>query len=149
MKTLKIYSALIFTMILLSVNAGFAKASDDRNNTNANPTVQVTYRVVVHLETDKPFCNVYQVEILDATGKQVAPPQIYVPGNTTYKFVEQTRQMKGIRIARLVMVPFGPHYICPNELSTAPDVKVIEFHDGNSYPFDLYPRIGTIRNISE
>ncbi len=149
MKTLKIYSALIFTMIFVSVNAGFAKTSDDRNKPNANPTVQVMYQVVVHFSIDRPFCNVYQVEIIDATGKQVAPAQIFHKGISTYKFPEQTRQLKGIRIARLVEVPFGPHAICPSGLSAAPDVKVIEFKDGNTYQFDLYPKVGTIKTITE
>ena len=139
MKTLKITSALIITLILLSVNAGFAKNNNDRNP-NTNPKVQVNYEVVVHFGLEKSLCNTYQIEILDAKGAQVAPAQIYVPEKTMYKFDEQTNQLKGVRIARLVMVPFGPHYICENELFSTPDVKVIEFQDGTTYRFDLYPR---------
>ena len=149
MKTLKIYSALIFTMIFICVNAGYAKKINDNYNQNTNPTIQVMYKVVVHLDTEKSFCNVYQIEIIDATGKQVAPAQIYDKGTPAYKFFESTRETKGIRIARLVEVPYGPHAICPNNLYGAPDAKVIEFHDGSTYQFDLYPKIGTIRNISE
>ena len=141
MKTLKITSALIITLILLSVNAGFAKNNNDLNNSNANPKVQVNYEVVVHFGIEESLCNTYQIEILDSKGAQVAPAQVYTLDNTMYKFEEQTNQTKGVRIARLVMVQFGPHYICENELFSTPDVKVIEFHDGNTYRFDLYPRL--------
>ena len=132
-------------MILISVNAGFAKTSDDRNRPNGNPTAQVWYPVVVHFASDQLLCNVYLIEIIDAMGIQVAPAQVFVPGTTTYKFFEQTRISKGVRIARLVKAPYGVHYICPIELVTAPDVKVIEFKNGNFYRFDLYPKSVSIK----
>ena len=150
MKTLKTIPALISLMIFFFLNSGFTSRSNFQNEpfTSAR-TVQVFYKVVVHLDGEPALCNDYQVELLDATGKLVAAPAIYHPGNSTYKFSEQANQPKGIRMARLSLVPYGPHAICPNGLSGTPDVKVIEFKDGEVYQFDLYPRIGTIKTVSE
>jgi hypothetical protein len=138
MKTVKIYSIILFAMFFISLNAGFAKKSGDRGS-NMNPSVSVRYQVTVHLAADKPLCNVYQIEILNANGMQVAPSQIFIPGTSVYTFYEQTRQSNGLRIARLVQVPFGKHYVCETELFAVPDVNIIEFKDAGTYLFNLYP----------
>ena len=148
MKTLATFSALILTMFLLSLNSGFAANNNDRNDQQTT-AVQVMHKVVVHLGAEVPFCNTYQVEIVDAAGNFVAPPVIYHRGITTYKFFEQTRQTKALRIARLTMVPNGPHAIGPNILITTPDAKIIDFREGETYQFDLFPRVGTIKTVSQ
>ena len=150
MKTLATFSALILTITLLSLNSGFAANNNDRNDQQTTATaVQVMHKVVIHLSAEVPFCNTYQVEIVDAAGNLVAPPVIYHRGITTYKFFEQTHQTKALRIARLTLVPNGPNAIGPNILLTTPDVNIIEFRDGETYQFDLFPRIGTIKTVSE
>jgi hypothetical protein len=148
MKTVKIFSALILSLVLFSVNAVSAANNNDNNQT-ANPTAQVIYQVSVHFSSDRPLCNDYRLEILDATGKLVAPPQMFVPDFTTYKFTEQTRQEKGIRIARLVEVPKDMHYNCPTQLFTPVDAQVIEFCDGAVYQFNLTPRIITNGHVKD
>ena len=150
MKTSATFSALILTMFLLSVNSGFAANDNNRNEQLTNATaVQVMHKVIVHLDAEVPFCNTYQIEIVDAAGNFVAPPVIYHRGITTYKFFEQTHQAKALRIARLTLVPNGPNAIGPNILLTTPDVKIIEFRDGETYQFDLFPRVGTIKTVSQ
>ena len=133
MKTSATFSALILTMFFLTLNSGFAANDNNRNDQLTNATaVQVMHKVVVHLNAEVPFCNTYQIEIVDAAGNFVAPPQIYHRGITTYKFFEQTHQTKALRIARLTRVPNGPNAIGPNILLTTPDVKIIEFRDGET-----------------
>ena len=149
MKTVKIFSALIFTMILISVNAGFAKNTNDNNLPTVKPIIHVMYQVIVHHDTEKSFCNMYQIEIIDGPGRQIVPPQVFIPGTTTYKFYEQPRLKKDYRTARLVEIPSGSHSLCPNDFYTAPDTKVIEFKDGDAYQFDLYPKKGSGKAITE
>ena len=136
MKTLSIISVLSLALIFSGINTSFAKG---KGNANGNPTVRVKYQVTIHLDVISTLCNTYQVEMLDANGRLVAPLQIYIPGNNKYIFEEQTRQTVGIRIARLVPNWSGDHYVCEQELFTPPAVKLINFKDGQAYFFDLYP----------
>ena len=140
MKTLTIISAISLALIITGVNAGFAKQNDKSGNPRPTPTSVVKYQVAVNLEVVEQLCNSYQVEILDANGRLVAPPQLFAPETKFYNFEEQTRQTAGIRIARLVVVIYGPeHYVCKQELYTTPDVRLIHFKNGQGYSFDLYP----------
>jgi hypothetical protein len=138
MKTTTIISALSLALIITSVNAGFAKPTN-KNGNGPNPTVNVKYQVTVNLDISIPLCNTYQIEILDANGRQVAPPQNFVAGTEVYIFEEQTRQTAGIRIARMVTVSWGEHYVCDQEWFTPPDVHLLHFKNGQSYFFNLYP----------
>ena len=112
---------------------------DEGLSADAKGTISVRYEISINMEADKPLCNRYQVELLDATGHQVLPAQIYVPGTKIYNFYEQTRLSKGVRIARLVVIPFDQHYICETELFTVPVSKLIQFVDGETYSYALYP----------
>jgi hypothetical protein len=136
MKTLTIISALSLALIFTGINTSFAK---EKGNAKGNPTTRVKYQVTIHLDVINTLCNIYDVEMLDANGRLVAPAQIYVPGNLVYTFEEQTRQTVGVRIARLVPNWSGDHYVCAQELYTPPAVKLINFKDGQAYFFDLYP----------
>jgi hypothetical protein len=140
MKTTTIISALSFALIFTAANAGFAKPIGKPGNHGANPTVRVKYLVTVNIDISKPLCDNYLVEILDASGRQVAPAQMYVPGQEIYSFDEQTRQTAGIRIAHLKMIPRGgpEHFVCEQELFAQPAVRLINFADRKVYSFDLY-----------
>jgi hypothetical protein len=139
MKTLTIISALSLALIITGVNAGFAKQNEKSGDPRLNPAKMVRYQVNINLEVIKTLCNTYQVEVLNANGNPVAPPQVFDPGTKSYIFEEQTRQAAGIRIARLVMYSFGDHFVCAQELFTTPAVRLLNFKDGQFYFFDLYP----------
>jgi hypothetical protein len=136
MKTLKLISVLSLALILFGTT-GYAKKP--ANQRAAGPAVSVRYEVNVHFNAEKPLCNTYQVELLDAGGRAVAPAQYFIPGKESYTFYEQTRQSSGIRIARLVMAPNIDRLACEQELFTAPDVKLINFIDRETYTFNLMP----------
>jgi len=142
MKTLTIISALSLALIITGTNAGYAKNGVKSVNSGPNPTINVKYQVTVNLEVSRTLCNTYQVEMLDANGRLVAPAQIYDPGTVNYIFEEQTRQTAGIRIARLVPFWGGDHFVCEQELFTPPAVRLLNFKDGQAYFFNLYPTPG-------
>jgi hypothetical protein len=102
---------------------------------------EVIYQVNVNLAIDKTICNIYWVELVDANGKFVAPQQTFIPGKSFYTFRESIRQRSGIRVARLVLSPAADHFACPTELSFQPDRQTIQFQDGETYLFNLYPMV--------
>ncbi len=104
-----------------------------------NSTKIVVYVVNVNFQLDKPLCDLYYVEILDANGQMVAPKQSYIPGTKTYYFKEQIRQRSGIRVAHLILSP-NPTFTCETRLYTSPAPKRIEFKNMEKYLFDLYPQ---------
>src|ERR1035438_2967151 len=137
MKTTTILSAISLALIFTGISTVFAK-QNSKDGSGPNQTMRVKYQVTVNLAVAKTLCNTYQVEILDANGRQVVPAQIYVEGTDVYTFEEQTRQSAGIRIARLAMVTYGDRYVCEVELYTTPAVRLLTFTDGQVYPFALY-----------
>ena len=143
MKTLTIISALSLALIFTGVNAGFAKQNGKSGDTRPNLPVRVKYQVTINLEVSIHLCNNYQVQVMDANGRQVAPPQFFVPGTAIYYFDEQTRQTAGIRIARLVLIPWpGDHFVCAQELFPSPAIRLLHFNDNQMVLFDLYPNAG-------
>jgi hypothetical protein len=136
MKKVKLFSVLSLALILFSAT-GYAKQPAQKKASGT--AVSVRHIVNVNLNTDKPICNTYQVELLDASGRAVAPAQYFVPGKKSYTFYEQTRQAAGLRIARLVLAPNIDRFACQLELFTAPDVKLINFVDRETYNFNLNP----------
>jgi hypothetical protein len=120
------------------INTGLDNNVEDAS-VKSTKAVTVRYEIAVHLVTDKPLCNRYQVEVVDGTGKAVAQPVAFDPTKSSYSFYEQTRQSSGIRIARIVLVNWPEHFVCETELFTPPSGRVVNFHEGASYLFDLYP----------
>ena len=112
---------------------------DEGLSADAKGTISVRYEISINMEADKPLCNRYQVELLDASGRAIAPAQYFVPGKKSYTFYEQTRQAAGLRIARLVLAPNIDRFACQVELFTAPDVKLINFVDRETYNLNLNP----------
>lgn len=139
MKTLTIISALSLALIITGTNAVFAMHNGKNGNAPSNPTARVRYQVSINFQISEHLCNMYQVQMLDASGRQVAPPQFFTQGSLIYNFEEQTRQAAGIRIARLVMFTVGEHFVCDQELFTAPAIRLLQFKNGQAYYFDLYP----------
>jgi hypothetical protein len=135
-----IYTAWIFAVIFLSATYGFATNGNINDETTV-PWNRVSYKVVIQIPSNISLCDEYMVELIDADGNTVAPQQLFIPEKTEYQFDEATRQTKGVRIARLVIVQSGQKYICPTKLYTQPVGRVITFGNGNSYEFDLYPGI--------
>jgi len=80
-----------------------------------------------------------RILIEDANGRWIADPIDFDPTVVTYTFYEQTRQLSGIRIARLVPYKWAKHYVCEVELFTPPAGRLINFRDADTFGFDLYP----------
>ena len=137
MKTVKFIPILTLALVLIGATSTYARKP--QNLRPAGTAVSVRHEVNVHFTAEKPICNLYQVELLDANGRSVASPQAFIQGKETYTFYEQTRVSVGIRIARLVLTPNIDRYVCQQELFTPPAVKVINFIDHETYTFDLVP----------
>jgi hypothetical protein len=148
MKKVKILSAWIITMIVCSVTPGFA-INGNTNNETAAPWNRISYKIVIHINSYVSLCDVYMVELLDASGKEIAPTQTFQEGKAEYYFTEATRQIRGIRSVRLVMIQSGQPYNCPAKLYTQPKTRVLSFENGSSYQFDLYPEIWSNKYSTE
>jgi hypothetical protein len=136
MKTIAIFSALTFALIITGISTGLAK---QKQNVPANRVAKIYYHVTVAGDPMRTLCNTYKVEITDANGNLVAPAQVYIPGTMNYSFEESTRLNAGIRIARLEIMTYGPeHFVCDQELFASPDVKLLHFQDGQVVQFNLY-----------
>jgi hypothetical protein len=110
----------------------------------------ICYQVKINLPSEQELCNLYQVEILDGNGYQVAPAKILVNGNGRYDFFEKG-PVRGIRIARLVIVPIDnvsstvlEQAPCAFEYITMPAVSRGPFANGQTYVFELFPQIRPI-----
>jgi hypothetical protein len=139
MKTMKIFSALSFIMILLALS------SDNINAGNDKTIASIRYQVYIH--GDFPTYPM-TVLITDGRGRVVAQPQHYVRGKTIYTFYEAGTHA-GIRIAKIVIEPQVPG----GNIEVAPDIKNGIFEVNKIYSFNLYliaplPRviIGMIKN---
>ena len=107
----------------------------------------ITHQVIIHLPGfTKDICNPYLVQLLDETGRQVAPAQVFIKGINKYVFYEKAPALGRTRMAALVPVSYPQHFVCPNDFFTLPDVKMGPFMTGQTYTFDLYPTIQTPRN---
>ena len=143
MKTTKFFSILSLALIFVGITSGFSKNVEILNS----QTVQVTgirYQVTVHTNFMVSPCVPYLVQVVDETGRLVAPAQVFAPGRNIYIFNEKFSVLQIVnprREALLVPVIYPELYICPNPLYTLPDVKRGPFLAGETYNFDLYPKI--------
>jgi hypothetical protein len=136
MKTLKITAAFLTVFFF----AGFISAfSANRNDGKATkPTSAVRYVVNVHIDADVRLCSAYQIFLVDGHGNQVADPQGYIPGVSSYNFTEAA-STAGVRGAMIVVNSQIMHYICDHELNSTPVFHMGPFMTGQAYTFDLYP----------
>jgi hypothetical protein len=148
MKTTKNYLALIIALILSTVNGIYA-SNPQGKNTQASVNPVIRYQVNIYVPaSEKPLCNLYQVEILNGNGYQVVPAKIFTPGVSVYEFFERG-PVNGWRIARLVLAPIGKdgeqgsgrRYQCEIEYYTKPVVLQGPFANGQTYRFDLFPQV--------
>jgi hypothetical protein len=129
MKTTKLFSVLSFALIFLGINTSSANTLLT-NNPNDPHVASVSYDVYVHLVGENNICNVYLVQVTDETGRLVAPVKRYVPGVTKYTFTEPGLVRARVRIAKMVRAEYPNHYVCVNDLITAPATKQGPFFNG-------------------
>ncbi len=142
MKTLKITAVL--SMIFLFSGFVSAYSANRTDGKNTKPASVVRYEVNIHISADIDLCSSYLVVLVDGHGNPVAGPQGYNPGLSTYSFTEST-STAGVRGARLMRNAEILHYVCVNELNTAPVFHQGPFMTGQQYSFDLYP---ATKNVS-
>ena len=141
MKTTKFISVLSFVILFSGVTAGFSKGIDNRK-TQASIMPGITYGVTIHFQDlTKKICNPYLVQIIDETGRLVAPAQVFIKGINKYVFYEKAPALGRTRMAVLIPVNYSQHFVCPNDFFTLPDIKMGPFKTGQTYTFDLYPTI--------
>ncbi len=136
MKTANFFSVLSIVLIFAAATSAFAGNIDQKKEGPAGSLIR--YQVNVILAAETPLCNTWMVKIVDGQGRQVAPVKPYVSGTTQYEFTERG-PVTGTRIALLVKYMFGDHFVCANELFTAPAVLKGTFLNGQTYRFDLFP----------
>jgi hypothetical protein len=147
MKATKNYLFLFAALIISAMNSAFATNPDGKAS---RPPVNasIRYQVRVDLPAEQSLCNVYQVEILDGRGFQVAPAKVFVAGVSLYDFYERG-PVKGVRIARMVIAPFGKdgdhHFICDREYFTSPVAIQGLFENSQTYKFELFPQVRPIK----
>jgi hypothetical protein len=141
MKTTKLFSVLFLSMIFLGATAAFSNDIGSRDS-QVSLMPGITYQVVIHLpDLSKDVCNPYLVQILDETGRMVAPAQVFIKGVSKYVFYEKAPAAGRTRMAVLVPIAYPRHFVCPNDFFTLPDVKMGPFKTGQTYMFDLYPTL--------
>jgi hypothetical protein len=138
MKTTKFFSVISLALISLGINTSTANNLPTDNPKDLR-AASVSYEVFVHLAGDNNICNVYLVQVTDETGRLVAPVKRYVPGVTKYTFNEPGLVRGRVRIAKMVRAEYPNHYVCVNDLITAPATRQGPFLMGHTYSFDLYP----------
>lgn len=136
MKTANFFSVLSIVLIFAAATSAFAGNIDQKKEGPSGSLIR--YHVNVILSAETPLCNTWMVKIVDGQGRQVAPVKPYVSGVTQYEFFERG-PVTGMRIALLVKYQFGDHFVCANELYTAPAVLTGSFLNGQTYRFDLFP----------
>ena len=146
MKTTKIFSIITLVIMFTGVTAGFSKDFGDRKS---QPSMMpgITHQVVIHFQAlTKDICNPYLVQIIDETGRLVAPAQVFIKGINKYAFYEKAPALGRTRMAVLIPVGYPRHFVCPNDFFTLPDVKMGPFKTGQTYMYDLYPTNQGVRN---
>jgi hypothetical protein len=142
MKTTKFISVLSFALIFIGITAGISKNVENPGYKVLLGT-SITYHVIIHTELATNPCGNYLVEVVDETGRLVAPAQSYVPGIDKYSIHERFSTIENPntrRVAMLVPVVYPDHFICEFPLYTPPDVLVGPFYSGQTYTFNLYPQ---------
>ena len=142
MKTTKIFSVLSIALIFAAATS-FAKKDESPSAKSTRPAT-VNYEVVIHTNILSVPCNTYVIKVVDETGRVVAPVKVFVPGVNKYSFREslsgKTSKFSR-RVAMLEPVKYPDHYVCTQAIHATPDVKFGPFLAGETYYFDLQPRI--------
>ena len=136
MKTLKLTTVISLVLIFAGINANYAAQKGNTYRVMNNALVR--YQVTVHVPADVKICNLWIIRVTDANGVNVAPPQSFFGATSTYNFYE-AGPVRGVRIARMEIMPNGENFLCAPEFSVRSDINSGVFLSGRTYPFDLYP----------
>jgi len=143
MKTAKIFSVLSLALIFAAFSAGYAKKVENPVAKSTQAT-KITYQVVLHMDNLSSPCNVYLIKVVDESGRMIAPAQAFKPGVYKYTFIEKVTAKTNKfsrRSAILEPAKYPDHYVCVHTLVATPDIMFGPFFAGQTYFFDLYPRI--------
>lgn len=142
MKTTKLFSVLSLVLIFTAATS-FAK-KNDVSSAKSTSRAAINFEVYVHTAMLGAPCNTYVIKVVDETGRLVAPFQIFTPGVNKYSFKEtitgRTNKFSR-RVAMLEPVKYPAHYTCAQAIHATPDVMFGPFLAGQTYYFDLQPRI--------
>jgi hypothetical protein len=137
MKTMKILS--VISLVLIGLGAAAIKPNQPgQSGISQPPGGNIKHQVVLHVSAtvSMPAAHFYVV-ITDGNGRQIARPQLVVPGVVKYYFSEMG-PVNGTRIVRLIEKPSGDSFI---PYSCEPDAKTGLFRNGVTYIFNLYPSL--------
>jgi hypothetical protein len=139
MKTTKIFSVLSLAMVFTVVTSAFANVIGKKDVTPSNAMIRYAVNVVSQME--KPLAATYMIKVFNEKYQLVAPPKIFIPGQSQYVFYERG-PADGVRIAVLVKAPLHEGGIEPNVILYAePAIVKGPFEVGQTYRFDLYPKL--------
>ena len=139
MKTTKIFTVLSLVLIFVGVTAGFS-TKHETPKSKTLPGIGIMYQVILHQGLSTQPCNTYLIQVVDETGRLVAPVQVFVPGINRYYFNEKFSAMGSLASRRVAMlVRVKDHYApCSSPVFAVPDVKAGPFWSGQTYFFNLY-----------
>jgi hypothetical protein len=145
MKTTKLFSVISLALIFVGITAGFSKKVEPVSSKIVQST-GIIYRVSIHPDLMTTPCGTYLVQVVDETGRLVAPAQVFVAGINGYSFNEKistSANLHSRRVAMLIQVKTPSYYTCSTPLFALPDIKIGPFLAGHFYTFDLYPQTKT------
>ena len=145
MKAPKFFSVLSLALIFATANTAFSAIPEKPANREDKANVMI-FKVNVHLTSDLAICGTYQVRLLNADGSLLAPPQTFVPGVTTYVFTKvlwpdriRPLYIWKTKITAVLIKVSGNEEICPVELITREESKLVLFTPGQTIIYDLFP----------
>ncbi|MCX6304673.1 MAG: hypothetical protein NT040_06880 [Bacteroidetes bacterium] len=144
MKTTKFISVLSLALIFASATAVFAGIPEKPAPRDDNAIIR--FQVNIHLSADLNISGTYLVQLVDAAGRLVAPPQPFAPGIRSYTFLYDVRP-NGIfyergwktKITAMLTPALASEHIGLAELVTRPVTLVGPFATGHTYYFNLFP----------
>jgi hypothetical protein len=147
MKTQNFFSVLSLALIFATANTVYPAIPEKPANREDKANV-IVFKVNVHHTSDLAICGTYQVRLLNADGSLLAPPQTFIPGVTTYVFTkvlwpDRIRPMYiwKTKITAVLINVSANEDVCPVELITREDSKLVFFTPGQTILFDLFPNV--------
>jgi hypothetical protein len=145
MKTINKISALSLALIFATANTVISAIPENPSSREDRSKV-IVFRVNIHHNSELATCGTYLVQMVDENGLMIMPPQTFVPGVSTYVF---TKQVWGdgptpmfiwkTKVTAMLIGAYAGDMVCPVELLTPPDSRMVLFMGGKTYQFDLYP----------